>query len=239
MRWVCLALIGLASCASTPPAPEAAPPAAAPVAEAPTESKPEPARDEATRVAAAEAWLVSQSVRTRFRVESAGAVASSFAGVLTMEGDRIELSATGHFAQRPVKVSLKTDGVRMKGEGGSRSFDLPQPPGLRTVLGVSILRMGLLHTLAMLVAGEPPDVPEAEVREWLVLTPQPGAPTVAVMDPHHAELPADPITFRTAVAGDDSISATVWIEDDVLLERQQETRFDEGTMQVLEAFEPL
>jgi hypothetical protein len=172
-------------------------------------------------------------------VESAGAVASSFAGVLVMDGDRIELSATGHFAETPVKVSLRTDGARMKGEGGARSFDLPQPPELRTVLGVSILRMGLLHTLAMLVAGQPPDVPDGDVREWLVLTPQPGAPTVAVMDPHHSELPADPITFRTAVAGDDSISATVWIEDDVLLERQQETRFDDGTMRVLEAFEPM
>lgn len=229
--------MGLASCASAAPAPAVTPAADAPVAAETAE--PEPAPDDATRVSAAEGRLVSQPVRTRFRVESAGAVASSFAGVLVMDGDRIELSATGHFAETPVKVSLRTDGARMKGEGGARSFDLPQPPELRTVLGVSILRMGLLHTLAMLVAGQPPDVPDGDVREWLVLTPQPGAPTVAVMDPHHSELPADPITFRTAVAGDDSISATVWIEDDVLLERQQETRFDEGTMRVLEAFEPM
>ncbi len=235
MRWVCLALLGLASCASAAPTPPAvAPPAAADDPPAP-EAEPDPE----SRVAAAESRLSSKPVRTRFRVESSGAVASSFAGVLTMEGDRIELAATGHFAQTPVKVSLKTDGARMKGEGGARSFDLPQPPELREVLGVSIVRMGLLHTLAMLVAGEPPDVPGGDVRAWLVLTPQPGAPTVAVMDPHHAELPADPITFRTAVAGDDSIFATIWIDDDVLLERQQETRFDEGTMKVLEAFEPM
>lgn len=237
MRWVCWAVIGLASCASTAPAPDVVTPSAEPETEAPPVPEAEP--DAETRVVAAEAWLVSAAVRTRFRVESSGAVESSFAGVLVMEGDRIELSATGHFAQRPVKVSLKTDGARMKGEGGSRAFDLPQPPELRDVLGVSIVRMGLLHTLAMLVAGEPPDVPEGDVREWLVLTPQLDVPTVAVMEPHHGELPADPITFRTAVAGDDSIRATIWIEDDILLERQQETRFGEGTMRVLEAFEPM
>lgn len=237
MRWLCWSLLGLASCAAAAPAPVAAPASDTPEPVATPE--PEPTPDAASRVSAAEAWLTSEPVHTRFAVRSAGAVESSFAGVLRMDGDRIELVASGHFAGTPVKVSLQTDGSRMKGDGGARSFDLPQPAQLRTILGVSIVRMGLLHTLAMLVAGNPPDAPEGDVHAWLVLTPQPGAPTVAVMEPHHAKLPADPITFRTAVGGDDSIVATVWIEDGVLLERQQETRFDEGTMQVLEAFEPL
>lgn len=195
--------------------------------------------DPLERLAAAERALIEDAFRARVTVHSAGAVDSTFVGALVMEGDRIALTASGSFAGTPVELSFEADGVRMRGKGGARDFDLPQPPELRDVLGVSIVRMGILHTLALLSVGQPPDVPGGDVRDSLVLTPQPGAPTVAVMEPFHAELPGDPVTFRTSVAGEDSITATVWIEDGVLLERQQETRFGEDTMTVLEAFEPM
>ncbi len=175
----------------------------------------------------------------RVTVLSNGVVDSAFAGALVMEGDRIALTASGSFAGTPVELSFDADGERMRGKGGARGFDLPQPPKLRTVLAVSIVRMGILHTLALLSSGQPPDVPDTDVRAWSVVTPLPGAPTVAVMDPFHAELPSDPVTFQTAVAGEDSITATVWVEGDVLLERQQETRFGEETMTELEAFEAI
>lgn len=236
MRGLCLVVAALAACASN----TAAAPSTAPAGAQTALPDPEPVpADLEARIAAAERTLVDAPVRSRFHVRSSGAFDSRFVGSLVMEGERVRISAAGRFGGRPVEVSLVADGARMRGEGGARSFDLPQPPHLREVLGVSIVRMGLLHTLAMLVAGRPPDVPEDDARTWLVLTPQPGAPTVAVMEPHHANLPTDPITFRTSVAGDESISATVWIEEAVLLERQQTTRFDEETMEVLEAFEPL
>lgn len=183
--------------------------------------------------------LIEDGVRARVTVHSTGVVESTFVGALVMEGDRIALTASGNFAGTPVELSFEADGERMRGKGGAREFDLPQPLELREVLAVSIVRMGLLHTLAMLSSGQPPDVPDGDVRAWLVVTPQPGAPTVAVMEPFHEALPGDPLTFQTAVAGEDSITATVWIEDNVLLERQQETRFGEEIMTVLEAFEPM
>lgn len=236
MRLVSLVLVGLAGCApSSANAPASTQPSSETAAVAP-ETAP---RDPTQRLAAAERALTDEPFRARLTVHSAGAVDSTFIGALVMDGDRVALTASGSFAGTPVELSFQADGERMRGKGGARDFDLPQPPGLRDVLGVSIVRMGLLHTLAMLSVGQPPDVPQGDVRAWLVVTPQPGAPTVAVMEPFHAALPTDPVTFRTAVAGDDSLTATVWIEGDVLLERQQETRFGEETMTVLEAFEPM
>ena len=195
--------------------------------------------DPAAVLTGAEQHLQEASVRWRFTVTSGGALASKFVGVLVMDGDRVTITASGRFGDQPVEVSLDADGTRMKGRGGARAFDLPQPEALREALAVGIVRMGILHTLAMLVAGQPPEVPEGGVQAWLVTTPTPGEPTVAVMDPFHDALPPDPITFRTAVGGDDSVRATVWVEEGALRERQQETRFPEGTMTVQEAFEPL
>lgn len=159
--------------------------------------------DPTERLLAAERTLIDAAVRARVTVHSAGVLDATFVGALVMEGDRIALTASGSFAGTPVELSFEADGERMRGKGGARDFDLPQPPELREVLAVSIVRMGLLHTLAMLSAGQPPDVPDGNVRACLVVTPQPGAPTVAVMEPFHPELPGDPVTFRTAVAGDD------------------------------------
>jgi len=198
-----------------------------------------PSMDPMERLIAVERILIDSAFRARITVHSTGAVDSAFVGALVMDGDRIALTASGSFAGTPLELSFEADGERMRGKGGARDFDLPQPPELREVLGVSIVRMGILHTLAMLSAGQPPDAPGGDVRDQLVVTPLPGAPTVAVMEPFHSSLPMDPVTFRISVAGDDSVTATVWIEDGVLLERQQETRFGEETMQVLEAFEPM
>mgnify|MGYP000011433169 CR=1 FL=1 len=225
-----------AACATSSPSPPTVAPA--PVAAPVTPEASEP-QDPTARLHAAERALIEDPVRLRFVVQSQGAVDAQFVGALVMDGDRVQIEASGQFAGTPVEVSFRADGERMRGEGGAQAFDLPQADGLREVLGVSVVRMGLLHTLAMLVVGQPPEVPSGDVREWLVTTPLSDAPTVAVMKPHHDDLPADPVTFGTTVAGDDSITATVWIDEGMLLERQQETRFDEGTMTVLEAFEPL
>ncbi|MGH1345573.1 MAG: hypothetical protein ACRBN8_28675 [Nannocystales bacterium] len=236
MRRVSCLVVCLAGCASSPvPAPSTPEPSSEAVTPGPEARSADPTE----RLLKTEEALGERDIRVRMTVHSDGAVDSTFVGALVMQGDRVALTASGSFAGTPVELSFEADGERMRGKGGAREFDLPQPPGLRDVLAVSLVRMGILHTLAMLSAGQPPDVPEGDVRDWLVVTPQPGAPTVAVMEPFHPDLPTDPVTFRTAVAGEESVTATVWIEDSILVERQQETRFGEETMRVLEAFEPM
>ncbi len=204
------------------------------VARAPT-----PKPDADARLAESERSLTEDALRMRFTVRSRGAVSSSFIGTLVLDGERVKLEASGSFSETPVQLQFTADGTRMRGSGGARDFDLPQPAGFREAFAVTVVRMGLLHSLAMLVSGRPPEHPQGDVREWLVLTVEPGAATVAAMDPIQRPLPSDPVTFRTAVAGEDSLTATVWLDGGRLMERQQETRFPEGTMTVIESFEPL
>lgn len=232
-------LLGLASCASSPsPTSNPAAPEPQPIEVTPTVATP-PLADPRTRLEAVEGGLLGTPTRMRFEVRSSGAFASSFVGTLQMEGKRVELRASGVFGETPVELSLIADGERMVGKGGARDFDLPQAEHLREALAVSIVRMGILHTLARLVGGVPPDRADGGVREWLALEVAEGEPTVAVMDPKHAQLPSDPITFRTRVDGRDSLTATLWIDDELLVERQQTTVFGNGEMKVLESFDPL
>ncbi|MEM6292823.1 MAG: hypothetical protein AAGA54_16230 [Myxococcota bacterium] len=239
MRSALLGVCGLwLGCASStaPVAPTAPASATAPE---PTEAAPAEQVDPAARLDALEASLLSQTVRLRFAVQSTGVVEAQFVGALAMDGQAVELRAAGSFAGTPVELRFEADGARMTGTGGARDFDLPQPAGLRDAIAIGLVRMGLLHTLAVLSAGMPPDHADGDVRSWLSRTVQPGAPTVAVMEPAHDALPADPITFVTAVEGEDALTATLWFDDGVPVERQQQTRFPDGTMDVQESFDPL
>ncbi len=232
---VCGLLLGCASSTApgTPPAPvgaEASEPTAAAAAEP---------VDPVARLDALEASLLAQTVRLRFAVRSTGVVEAQFIGALAMDGQAVELRAAGSFAGTPVELAFEANGTRMTGTGGARDFDLPQPEGLRDAIAVGLVRMGLLHTLAVLSAGMPPDHADGDVRTWLKRTVQPGVPTVAVMEPAHDTLPTDPITFVTAVEGEDALTATLWFEDGMPVERQQQTRFPDGTMDVQESFDPL
>ncbi len=233
------ALVALAcalGCAAKP-AIEPAPPAEA---ARPAATRAPPKRpDAAARLLASERSLIEDDLSMRFTVRSGGALHSRFIGSLVLQGERVVLKASGTFGETPVELDFTADGTRLRGTGGARGFDLPQPAGFREAFAVSLIRMGILHALAMLVAGRPPEQPEGDVRDWLVLSVDPGAPTVAVMDPVQTPLPSSPITFRTAVAGSDSLTATIWLDGDRLMERQQETRFPVGTMTVVESFEPI
>jgi len=48
-----------------------------------------------------------------------------------------------------------------------RCFDEPVPPEVREALVIGLTRMGILHNLARLVAGVPPDRASGGVRDWV------------------------------------------------------------------------
>lgn len=222
--------------AVTDPAPTA------PAWDAPDPRQPEsvaPTPDDgAARLEALERRLATDAVRLRFDVTSAGILETRMVGLLEMEGDRVRWEARGTFAAQAVELFFDADGTQMRGRGGARAFELSQPAQLREAIAVGIVRMGILHSLAMLASGAPPDHAEGGVREWLSLKVLDGAPTVAVMEPVHDALPADPLTFDVRVGGEPSVHATLWVEDGLPRERQQQTRFPEGEMTVREAFDP-
>jgi hypothetical protein len=112
----------------------------------------------------------SQSVHVPFEVEATGAVEVALTGDLFLgpEG-AARLEARGTFAGREVDVMAVSDGERLVWSGAPGP--VPSPDGLRDALVVGLTRMGILHNIARLTAGAPPDRMEGGVREWVVVSP--------------------------------------------------------------------
>lgn len=239
-RLVAAVLLGGLSACANPSGPRDVPTAApaAPEPTLPREAVVASGQSAQARLEGVERALTREAVRLRFDVTSAGVLESRMVGVLEMDGDRVELEARGTFAGQAVELLFDADGTRMRGRGGARAFELSQPAGLREAIAVGMVRMGILHTLAVLAAGAPPDHAQGGVRDWLTLSVLPDAPTVAVMEPLHEVLPSDPLTFDVRVDGEPAVHATLWVEDGLPRERQQLTRFAQGEMTVREAFDP-
>ena len=101
---------------------------------------------------------------------------------------------------------------------------------LRYVIGLT--RQGLLHNLAMLTAGRPPDHADGGVAEWVeVVEPQLGPPEV------FGEGQARPLEFAITVSDQPVGHATLWLDDRGLpIERRQVVNFPEGQMRVTERY---
>lgn len=96
--------------------------------------------------------------------------------------------------------------------------------------------MGVLHNLAMLVGGAPPDHAAGGVEDW-----------VQTVD-HRRPVPSGPppgpdgeaVTFGLVVGGEPSGTATLWLDDrGVPVRREQTVEFPEGVMRVVERYEVL
>lgn len=163
-RWglvACAALLG--ACTSE---------AATDAAEAPpVESWAAPDATPDERFAALEEALVAGGpvVRIPFDITAEGAVSASLLGTLLLgEGNEARLEATGDFGGQQVDVVLISDGDMMFWTGAPEG--IPTPPDLRTALGLGVTRMGILHNLARLTGGAPPDHAEGGVAEWVVVS---------------------------------------------------------------------
>ena len=112
----------------------------------------------------------SRSVHVPFEVDASGAVEASLRGDLFLgpEG-AARLEAQGTFAGRDVDVMAVSDGEQLIWSGAPEA--VPTPQGLRDALVVGLTRMGILHNIARLTAGAPPDHMEGGVRDWVVVSP--------------------------------------------------------------------
>lgn len=170
--------------------------------------------------------------RVGFRITSEGAFAAALAGELrlTREGGA-SLDARGTFGADSVVLTLRTADGRMTGGNGTRGFDQPAPPALREALVIGMMRMGILHNLARLVAGSPPDHADGAVRSW-----------VEVRDV--AWLPRDTTAARRGlsydlfVAGQPAGAGVLWLDGRGRpVARQLTVRFQQGEMRVAEEYE--
>lgn len=169
--------------------------------------------------------------RVVFGVRSEGAFEGSLEGELTLgEGNALKLDASGVFGADSVALWLDaTDTLMSWGNQGNES-EQSRPAGLRDAVVVGFVRMGVLHNLARLVAGVPPDRMDGDVRSW-----------VEVVDPEwvsgEAEVGQQGISFGIEVAGQRAGTATVWLTaDGTMVARDQLVQFPTGEMTVRERY---
>jgi hypothetical protein len=159
-----LVLVLLAACAPPPPAAPSPPPPPAP-------SNP---------LEALEQRLTSaRTFRLHARLASGGRIESHFDGALVAGPERrIRLTMQGALGGKDVDVMFQCDGARMGGGARGQPFDdMPAAPALREGIAVAFVRMGLLHNIARLSSGLPPDYLDGKAREHLQvvgLTQRPG-----------------------------------------------------------------
>jgi hypothetical protein len=173
----------------------------------------------------------STSVHVPFEVEASGVVEAALAGDLFLgpEG-AARLEARGTFAGQDVDVMAVSDGDRLIWSGATEP--VPAPEGLRDALVVGLTRMGILHNLARLTAGAPPDRMEGGVREWVVVSPD----TSGAAPP--AGLSGEGLALAIAVDGVPSGAFRLTFDETgrVPRIRRQGVDFPDGRMEVTERY---
>lgn len=212
-------------------------PAVAPATEGEPKTVP---LDISAELAAIEKNLLDLDFAMRFDIASEGAVASRFVGELRVVEETITLRASGTFDGKPVELSLSSDGERLRGGGGAAEISIPRPPELERAVVIGLARMGLLHNLAMLVSGRPPDHADGGVDTWLVATGV--VPGVNVgpdePSPEAQRQAAQAMSWQIRVEGGHAGDATLWWDPatKMPLERHVIVPFPSGEMRVRERY---
>ena len=169
-----------------------------------------------------------------YAISAEGAFQAELQGTLVLADDTVRLDGGGTFGDEPVTLQLATEGDSLRGRWNGGMFVLPTPDRLDQALVVGLMRMGLLHNLARLTAGAPPDHAEGGVRDWVrvdsLRTDPAAADSMAASEEH--------LTFDIVVSGEPSGTATLWLDPATRLplERSQVVRFPTGRMAVTERY---
>ncbi|MBO6659002.1 MAG: hypothetical protein JJ934_19070 [Pseudomonadales bacterium] len=170
------------------------------------------------------ALLDADRVQLQFTVTSTGAVETELSGFLIFRGDdEVSLEASGEFAGNEVELKLATMAGEMHYGLRSNPATDAIPSQLKASVLIGLVRMGILHNLAMLSAGAAPDHAEGGVEEWVQIN-------------DFSEPDTDAVAFAITIAGQPSGNATLLFESDQLVRRLQTVEFAEGAMQVTEEY---
>jgi hypothetical protein len=173
--------------------------------------------------------LKAKKVFMAIKVTSSGAVSSSLMGELRLsESNQAHLKFNGEFAGNPVEMHLSSRENRMSGGSGDKSFEEGAPPALNEGILLGLARMGILHNLAMLSAGSPPQGTDGNVRDW-----------VQARNFSYDET-TKAIRFEIVVSGAPSGEVELWLDEETgrfPTRRKQTVHFPEGDMHVEEIYE--
>jgi hypothetical protein len=178
--------------------------------------------------------LGADQVTIRFDIRSTGAVDSALSGQAAIgHSGQAKIRADGSFAGTAANLRLDASPDALTGGNGEQSFETARPDALAEGLLVGFTRMGLLHNLAMLSAGYPPDATNGAAREWVE------ASGITLGEPQAlGGVTARAFRFTVVVGGKPSGLAELWIDADTGLpvRRVQIVSFPEGEMRVLEQY---
>jgi hypothetical protein len=178
--------------------------------------------------------LDAEQLHLRYRAGASGAVEARIAGELRQARDgSVQLTGNGSFMSDSVDMQLENAAGRLTGGNFDNSFDQATPAELDAALMLGLTRMGIMHNLARLSAGQPPDHAEGGVGEWLRATNFTAAPDSLAVPGAEAG-----IRFDIEVEGQKAAEATLWLNDEGLpLRRTQRVDFPGGFMEVVEEYE--
>jgi hypothetical protein len=185
-----------------------------------------------TVFAALESRLLDAGVLLmRYRAEAMGAVEANIEGELEIRnGDTVVLSGSGSFGGVPLELYLAAADDTLRGGSGATSFEQATPADVKASLVLGLTRMGIMHNLARLSSGQPPDQADGGVAEWvrvvnLAWRPGERVPTLAF----DIEVQEQPVAEATLALDGDGLP----------VRRVQQVRFPGGSMRVTEEYEIL
>ena len=178
--------------------------------------------------------LAAPAVRISYSITAQGAYDASLSGVLLMaEGNRMRLEASGSFAGEPVDALLVSNGMGLSITVGGEETLLKTPGQLNEAVVIGLTRMGLLHNLARLTGGVPPDHAAGAAAEWVKVS------EFSIADaPEDPPVDGVPVEFGIVLSQEPVGEVTMWLDPRTGLPmlRTQTVLFPEGDMLVTEAY---
>ncbi len=174
------------------------------------------------------------AVEITFVIESEGVVDSHLEGKLSWERDGVmSLTATGELAGEDQELELRGDPRSLETlVAGESRWTGERPAALIESVVIGLIRQGLLHNLAVLTGGLPPEHAEGGMDEWVeYVEPQLGEPEI------FGTGEARPLEFQITVEDQLVGHATLWLDPRGLpIERRQVVNLPEGQMRVTERY---
>jgi hypothetical protein len=179
-----------------------------------------------------EQLMSADAIRIVFHVTAEGIIQADLRGELLLAvnpggatGTEIHLGGSGLLGGQAVDFLAQTEEGLLHFGPATQQLSMREPSALKAALLIGFTRMGILHNVARLVGGAPPDQAEGGVGEWVTLS--------SLLQDEQAST----LMFDITVAGEPAGSATLTLDAEGKPQtRRQIVHFPGGEMRVTERY---